>query len=363
MLYYGQRGGLRHARRRGNTVILTMIFLVLFTALAVGFSYTTNMNLQQARNYKCAQSARMAAESGLGYMLSVLEGFTIPAKEADEDLLLAVANALAYEMDTTPNMGGGEITFDGTTIRTPVITYHAHGQAFQASISETGDGDGTLHLAVNGSWRGFQKRVGMEVSPVTVVSTVFNYGIASKGKVSIGGQGSIVGANDPSDADILAATYTSSEAAYLYGGCVISGDISTSNPDSYVTITGSASVGGTSNPLEILDHIHIGVGDPVFPEIDTSVFEPFATNTLSPTADTSGDIVLENIRVPAGMNPIFDGKVTLRGVVHIEQPNNVQFAGQVEITGVITTDAGNSSFDNKITCIRSRLLRHQVWIG
>jgi len=167
----------------------------------------------------------------------------------------------------------------------------------------------------------------------------------------VGGDGTVLGVNDPSEADVFSATYNDPEAVCVTGSSTLAGDIFTANPDSYVTVKASATVAGTQDPIELAEHIHIGVGDPDFPEVDTTVFEPFATNVLDSGADTSADIVLENIRIPAGTNPNFTGNVIIRGVVYIEQPNDVRFAGNADITGVIVTaDAGDNAYEaNTIT--------------
>jgi len=59
-------------------------------------------------------------------------------------------------------------------------------------------------------------------------------------------------------------------------------------------------------------------------------------------------VVLENIRIPGGLNPHFSGQVTLLGVVFIDTPNVVQFSGGVDVTGIIvgngdwTDDSGSN---------------------
>jgi hypothetical protein len=64
--------------------------------------------------------------------------------------------------------------------------------------------------------------------------------------------------------------------------------------------------------------------------------------------DTSADATLENIRIPAEMNPTFSGHATLKGVVFIEAPNVVIFTGTADITGIIigngdeTDDSGTN---------------------
>jgi hypothetical protein len=60
----------------------------------------------------------------------------------------------------------------------------------------------------------------------------------------------------------------------------VSGDISIVNPNGNVSYSG-ATIGGTSNSVLIQDHIHKGVQEPDFPDIDTSAYAAFATTGTS----------------------------------------------------------------------------------
>ena len=332
------------AGRRGSVVMLTMIFLVLFTTLALAFTASTNLNLKQAHNYAHMQEAQMAAEGGLGYMVSLLGAQSLPAAAAEEDLLLAVANATAAAMDGSANMGGEQVSFDGATIRTPSIPCQAGQGSFRAEIVQDEGGD--LWLTITGAWQGVSRQVVIRLEPQTQSSKAFDYGIASKGKIRIGGNGTVVGVNDRHEADILSATFSDDEAVAISGSSTLDGDIATANPDSHVSFTGSPTIAGTSDSGQFDQYVHIGIGEVEFPEVDTGVFEGLAGNTLAAGADLSSDMVLENVRIPAGTNPKFTAGVTIRGVLYVEQPNEVSFAGHVNIQGVIATaDAGEGAYN------------------
>src|ERR1051325_2477999 len=122
---------------------------------------------------------------------------------------------------------------------------------------------------------------------------------------------------------------------------VVSGDISITNPNGNVTTSGS--VGGSSDSNDIqTNHVHKGVDEPEFPTVDTSMFIPYATNLYTPGKGT-----YSNIRIPPNTNPSFNGGAVLKGVIYIQQPNQVTFNGNASIQGVIVTDtdkqAGNLS--------------------
>ncbi len=342
----GHRSTSQHCRqRRGSTIILTMVFLALFATLAVAFSAASNMNLQQAKNYQGAHLSQLATESGTAYMLSALRGMSIPAGEAEDDLLTAVANRLAADMDGTANLGTGEITFDGTTVRTPMIPIDASGQSFQAAITE--ELDGSLTLDIQGHWGNCSRGVRLSIVPAQGSWGVFDYGIASKSKIVMTGNAKVLGVNDPKEADVLSATYSDPEAVRLAGNCDIDGDISTSNPASFVTLIGNPSIGGETSMAAMAAHIHTGIGDVEFPEIDPSVFEPYAMNIINSSSQVTGNKTFENIRIKAGTNPTFGGNITIKGVVFIEQPNVVRFTGNLNLTGVIVTeDAGDDAFED-----------------
>ncbi len=192
----------------------------------------------------------------------------------------------------------------------------------------------------------------LSVLPCTVAHAspamrLFDYGIASRGRIIMTGNARVLGVNDPHEADILSATYSTPEAVRLTGNPTIDGDVSTCSPFSYVSITGNPDIGGHTDWDVIQDHIHTGIGDVAFPEIDPTVFEPFATNLVDSSTNTNGNRTFENIRIAAGTNPTFSGNTTIRGVVFIEAPNEVRFTGNLDFTGVIVTeDAGEDAYDD-----------------
>ncbi len=325
----------RGPRNRGSTVIIVMIFLSLFATLAMAFNAATTNNLRHADSSRKTVSARLAAESGLQYVLMLLHDLRIPPDEARNGLLAAVHARLASRLDGSTVLGGGTVSFDGATITLPQIQAGGR-QAFNAQIGQAASGN--LWVRVTGDFLGVGRGLVVEVEPESVISVIFDYGVASKGKILVGGDGTLIGWNRGSEANILSATYTDLEAVAISGNSVLSGDIFTSNPNSYVSITGTPTIAGTSDRSEFPDHIHVGVGDPGFPEIDTSIYTRFVTNTFPSSGKIDSDTILENVRIPAGANPTFNSNVVIRGVLHIEQPNQVKFNGNCLIQGVIVTD-------------------------
>jgi hypothetical protein len=162
-------------------------------------------------------------------------------------------------------------------------------------------------------------------------SNVFQYGIATLGTVSTSGASRLLGQPNADKGSILALD-NSSGTPVTIGGKIVSGDISVTNPNANVVTSGS--VGGSSNQIDIqTNHVHKGVDEPEFPTVDTSMFLPYATNLYTPGKGT-----YSNIRIPPNTNPSFNAGTVLKGVIYIEQPNQVTFNGNASIQGVIVTN-------------------------
>jgi hypothetical protein len=180
----------------------------------------------------------------------------------------------------------------------------------------------------------------MDLQKVPGSRGVFDYGIASKGSIVIGGNGKVLGVNNPHEADIMSATFDIPTAVSITGSAQLDGDIATANPKAVVYISGSPTIAGSSNPATFPNHIRLGAGTTDFPAIDTNIYTPFIQNKLPANTKLKSGMTLDNTEIPAGMNPTFNN-VTIRGVLYIDQPNQVTFAGGANIQGVIVTQNPN----------------------
>jgi hypothetical protein len=66
--------------------------------------------------------------------------------------------------------------------------------------------------------------------------------------------------------------------------------------------------------------------------------------------DTTADASLENIIIPADMNPTFSGHATLKGLIWVETPNVVTFTGGADVTAIIVGD-GDPTDDSGVNRI------------
>ena len=119
------------------------------------------------------------------------------------------------------------------------------------------------------------------------------------------------------------------------------------NPDSHASLNSNVSIGGATG-WAAYDHIHFGAAPYEIPEVDPTIFERFATNIVDRHTSTAGKRTFTNIRIKANTNPTFTGNITIDGIVYIEKPNRVTFAGNLELTGMIVTDPGHDTTNNQI---------------
>ena len=172
--------------------------------------------------------------------------------------------------------------------------------------------------------------------------TVFDFGVVSKGPLSLSGNVDLAGVNINVESNAYIESLDNLLALSIIGNSSIAGNVKIVNPLANVClIGGQAGVGGETGQ-DAMKHIEIGVAGAEFPDMAPGVFESYATNLLSSSVDLKSSQTLTNVRIPAGMNPKFTAQTTIRGVLFIEAPNVVEFAGGASVTGVIVTNGSQT---------------------
>jgi hypothetical protein len=238
------------------------------------------------------------------------------------------------QLEGTPQISS--IAWDGDTIQIPgaadsYIALDTAGARFRAIITNHGQ---KVRVKVIGRYGSTEvgRGVQMDYALAEKASSIFDFGVASRGKVTVDGQSRVRGATDPTKGSILSTTM-SDPTPVVATGKEVSGDISITNPNGNVTIGSSTSVGGTNNLATIYaEHIHKGVPEPEFPTLDVSAFLTYATNTY-----TGGSTII-NAVIPPNTNPTFAGGATLQGVIVLQSPNTVTFRGNCNLQGVIVVE-------------------------
>jgi len=332
--------------RSGFAACLALVLILLCATLSVALINSTSLSLAQADSLRKVTSAQLAAESGMQFMMYELQNTSLATGSSGQGLLDELAAKLQARLNGSATLQGGSISYDSTTVTLPSASLGGDGEwTFTAALSLVDDD--TIALRVTGLSGGIRRAVGIDLDAVSQDSPIFSFGIASQSPVELTGNAKVMGKNSSLEAMILSAT-DEAEAFDLTGNVAVGGDIYTTNPSSLVSMSGNVSIAGVScSAPEIDDHIHLGMGVGEFPEIDPTVFEPFATDIVDGSTSTSGNKTFDNIRIKAGTNPTFSGNIQINGVVFVEVPNKVHFSGNTTFTGVLVTgDAGDGTYDD-----------------
>jgi len=314
-----------------------MIFLVIFSALAVSMAAMSGTNVQIAENHRKADRARACAESGFDVIRFWLSRVSISGTTAEDLKFSQIANSLQDEL-TSESITNVTTSCDGSAITIPSVTLDSPGQkSFYGTITPL-DNE-TIQIDITGVYGSITRTIRAHYNFGERANNVFDFGVATKGPLSLSGNIELEGVNVSVEASVYIESENSNLALSIIGNSQIAGDVSIGNPIASVDLQGGqAGIGGETGQDAVDNHVSFGVPPSEFPEPDPAQFESFVTSVVDANTDTSADATLENIRIAANTNPTFSGQVTLKGIVYIETPNVVEFTGGADITGIIVGD-------------------------
>jgi len=326
--------------RKGVALIISMIFILIFSALAVAMATMSGTNVQIAENQRKADRARACAESGLEVIRHWLSYVSIPGDTPPTQRFCLIKTSFQSAVDGISNITPD---YSGSYIAIPSVTLDsANGRSFSAQITQI-DLE-TLQVDVTGTCGEVTKTISVNYVFGTRADTVFDFGVATKGPLSLTGNVELDGANVSVESSVYIESEDSLLALSIEGNSQIAGDVTITNPLATVNLQGGqASIGGETGQDAIDNHVSFGAPTTEFPTPNPAYFEDYATNIVDSATDTTADATFENIRIAAGTNPTFSGNITLNGIVFIEMPNVVTFTGNTTITGIIV---GNGSLED-----------------
>src|SRR5687768_12637590 len=230
----------RARSRRGTTAVLAMMYLILFSTLALGFYAAVNTSAQIAGNDRKTTGARVAAESGMQFMRYQLGTLGIPPRTDPLNLFNTTFERLSLKLNGSPNMNGHVVAIDHSNPAEPKILVpgpadayiraDAYGHMFRAEVTRYGahglrvkvigkdQPSGTITSEVRGA-RGVRLDYDLDDTP----AYIFSYGVASRSAISLSGNVAVTGA-EAAMGSVMSAT-TSGVPVTFSGGASISGDL------------------------------------------------------------------------------------------------------------------------------------------
>ena len=321
------------AFREGSALITCTIFLVIFTALAVGMATMSGANLQIADNQRQANSAFASAESGLEVVRYWVDRIRMPSSTPVADYLSTAISHLQTELAAN-GIENLHINSDGSI---PTVVIHAPaGQSFSGQINVDPTDPAVLRLLVVGASHDAARtiRVDFRIEPYRF--PIFNYGIATKGALQFPQNPTLTGAAQNWEADIYVESAGSITAVQVGGNTNFDGNIDIGNPLATVDFQGAVQIAGEYGQDAIDNHVTIGADPVEFPVPQTALFQKYATGpVIGPTTSLSNSMTLTNAFIQAGTNPAFLGNITIQGILFIQSPNIVRFTRNVSQQGII----------------------------
>jgi hypothetical protein len=345
----GRRGMGGPVGRRGVTSLLAMLYLVIFSALAVGFYGATTTSAQVSGNERRAYESLVAADSGVKFVRYHLSGVRIPPGLTPAKAFEELGMQLHERLDTQTNFATCPIYCGASEIRIPDAGYVAldrAGHKFRVSI-KFDPADGTLILnsvGAAGSATSLAKAIQQTFARVEDPSVLWGFGVASRGPLTLSG-GIVKGVDDASRGSVLVDNLASTAGISMSGSALISGSVSLVNPAG--TVSGGGTIGTFTTPATW--PVTKGVPEPIFPSVDPSPYVNYlATQTVTILTGNPAVTNLDNVRIKASANPTFKAGSYIRGVILIESPNKVSIPGGCTIEGVIVAYTPTAGGTNQI---------------
>jgi hypothetical protein len=331
------------ARRKGVATLLALAVLTVLVVVGVTLATQGFMELRKSDSLTQAAQARLAAESGVAYMSHVVREIRL-SNNVNETTFMTEFQAALGQLMAPMASSGVVVAKVGQTVRVSEIQL-PRGSFSCEFVMDASATPPSARMTVTGRAGEIVRRAAVTYACVGKRSTIFDFGVASRGKIVISGSALLKGKNNSQEASVLS---TRSEPVGIQAGghATITGDLYVTGKDvDFVVLQGgSLSIGGSTDIAQIYsEHVYLGTQEPDFPEINTAQFIPLATHVIdSPNPAPP----FNNIRVKAGTNPTFPANCVINGVMYVEAPNKVKFAGQSTIKGMIVTqDASGQDID------------------
>jgi len=326
------------SNKRGSALILSMFFVMIFAAIAIAFSQMATTSIETAQNQQKGGKALTGALSGLEFVRYWINGISVPGDVLNSNRLSYIATKLDDKF-TTAGASGIERSWDGSVLRIGRVNMDSAGsQGFSAAMRQLiEDGNDVIQADITGQSDTASRTIRVIYRFEKRGHSAFDFGIATKGPLSMLGSVSVTGASALVDASVYIESLDVAEALYMKGNALISGDVSIANESGYAKLEGSPSIGGLKGE-GAQSNVHKGVPVADFPTPVTAPYESYCTTTITSDAQAKSSNTWSNVKIAANSNPTFNAQTTINGIMFIETPNVVTFGGGVTVRGMIVGD-------------------------
>ena len=323
-------------KRAGAVLIISMIFVVVFSVLAVSMATLSGNSVQLASNHHDLNAALSAAQSGQEVMRYWLSRVLISSSTPQDDYFSGIVAAVQDDLDDN-SITTVAVQQDGSI---PTVTLDStSGVSFDSVIVIDGNQPTVLEVHVTGRSGPASRTITTAYNIQPYEFPIFKFGLATKGPLDFSGNPTIAAVNSSWEADIFVESSNDSIAVQVVGNTSFDGEVNIGNAASNVDFQSDVSIAGDEGQTAIDNHVHIGMDSPEFPVPDTERFRQYAIGDLvDSSTDLSAGITLTNATIKGGTNPVFGGSVTIEGILFIESPNKVTFDRNVALHGIMVAD-------------------------
>jgi len=279
-----------------------MIFVVVFSALAVCVATLSGNNVQLASNHQNLNAALVAAQSGQEVVRYLLARVLIPSSTPQDQYFTEIITAVRNDL-TTNGISGITVATDGAIAA--VTLDSTTGRSFDGEILFDANQPTIMEVSVTGHSGQALRTITTSFDIEPYEFPIFKYGLATKGPLDFPGNPTITAASEAWEADVFVESSGSAIAVQVGGNLNFDGDINIGNAAANVDFAGDVQIAGETGQAAIDNHVNIGMDSPEFPIPDVDRFLPYATgDVIDSSTDLSGGITLTNATIEAGTNPV-----------------------------------------------------------
>lgn len=322
---------------RGVVLVITMIFMAVFSSLALAICTMSSTNVQVANNHSQSNRALLSAESGADVVRYWLDRAYIDGTTSESERFDAMAGFVQNDLATNAGVTSEHTAYSSLAVDS--VTLDASAQQFFTALLQPAGTD-AVQMDITGQAGGITRTIRANYTYGVREDSVFDYGVATRGSLELSGNVELGGTNVSVEASVYIESDSDNNALSIIGNSQIAGNVTITNPTAQVTLQGAqAGIGGDTGQDAIDNHVTTGAPHTDFPVPNPDHFAGYLDGSvIDSDTDTSADATFENVRILAGTNPSFSGNVTLSGIVFIETPNVVTFSGNANVTGIIVGD-------------------------